>query len=80
MTQEDLPFMTDNLPEDAITRRVVRAIEANGHLTATQVAHVEGMYLWDVVGAMVTLSGDGRLLHSHTTHTGEEAWKIKTND
>jgi hypothetical protein len=67
---------TERAEEEDRLRRVVRMIQANKSLTATQVAEAEGMHLWDVLSAFATLSESNRLLHSHTTRTGEEAWMV----
>jgi len=83
MTEGDLAIMADKLAdikrseEEDRFKRVVRAIQTNGALTAIQVAEVERMHVWDVLAAMTTLSEQGRLIHSHTTHSGEEAWMVK---
>jgi len=67
---------TERAEEEDRLRRVVRAIQANSALTATQVAEAERMHLWDVLSVFATLSEEGRLVHSHTTRTGEEAWMV----
>ena len=83
MTVKDLASLADDISNtkriqaEDIFKRIVRAVQVNGALTALQIAEVERIPAWDVMAAMTTLSEEGRLIHSHTTHTGEEAWRVR---
>jgi len=58
-------------------RRITRIIEVNGAATPIEIATVENIPLWDVLAAICALSENGKIEHSHTKYTGEEAWKLK---
>jgi len=65
--------------DDGMIRRITRIIEVNGAMTPIEIATVENIPLWDVLAAVCALSEDGKIEHSHTKYTGEEAWKMKSH-
>lgn len=63
--------------DDGMIRRITRIIDVNGAMTPIEISTIENIPLWDVLAAIAALSEDGKLEHSHTKYTGEEAWKLK---